>query len=412
MSALLEAEYTSHAMEMTAVRQFALRQISSRLSVEPGLVTAFWNEIGTPAERPDLTVIYFAVRRREQIFALLEFVAGETLEQLVKRSDPAACEAEIPVFCRILDAFENAQAPHAAEKAPNAETAPSELEMVDFGVGRAAAVLTSRLHGAVLAGADGSWNEAVFAEYGASRSQMFAALMELCSKLPGNLPRTGVYGVATLGSVSARSLAGKIPETAKQKAAAKEATPGQRRSLVRSAIPYIIAIMTMALVLLTFYGVGGYLAKATVPADAGKLNLPPAPTEPAEPNLQITVPVEIPVAPKKQTVQKKLAAQRKKQAEPQRPIPSIMLTRGAKPLLQTSLTYPEQAEQAHVTGLVEMQFTIAADGSVQSPRVVSGDPLLRAGLAEEVSHWVYQPMKVNGKPVPMTTEMAIRFNLN
>ena len=105
MSALLEAEYTSHAMEITAVRQFALRRISSRLSVEPALVTAFWNEIGTPAERPDLTVIYCAVRRGKQTYSLLEFVAGETLEQLVKRTDPAACEAEIPVFCRILEAF-------------------------------------------------------------------------------------------------------------------------------------------------------------------------------------------------------------------------------------------------------------------------------------------------------------------
>ena len=59
-----------------------------------------------------------------------------------------------------------------------------------------------------------------------------------------------------------------------------------------------------------------------------------------------------------------------------------------------------------------MQLTIAEDGSVQSPRVLSGDPLLRAGLAEEISKWVYQPLRVNGKPVPMTTELAIRFNLN
>ena len=59
-----------------------------------------------------------------------------------------------------------------------------------------------------------------------------------------------------------------------------------------------------------------------------------------------------------------------------------------------------------------MQVTIAEDGSVQSPRMVSGDPLLQAGLAEAISKWVYQPMRVNGKPVPMTTELAIKFNLS
>jgi TonB family protein len=94
------------------------------------------------------------------------------------------------------------------------------------------------------------------------------------------------------------------------------------------------------------------------------------------------------------------------------PTPSIVLARGAKPVLQTSLQYPAEAAKEHVTGLVEMQLTIAEDGSVQNERVLSGDPLLRAGLAEEVSHWVYQPLRVNGKPVPMTTELAIRFNLN
>ena len=58
-----------------------------------------------------------------------------------------------------------------------------------------------------------------------------------------------------------------------------------------------------------------------------------------------------------------------------------------------------------------MQLTIAEDGSVQSPRVISGDPLLQEGLAEQVSKWVYQPLRVNGKPVAMTTELAIRFHL-
>src|SRR5205807_8390803 len=94
------------------------------------------------------------------------------------------------------------------------------------------------------------------------------------------------------------------------------------------------------------------------------------------------------------------------------PAPTIELSRGATPIRQTNLQYPPEAKKEHVTGVVELQLTIAEDGSVQSPRVLSGDPLLRAGLAEEVSTWVYQPLRVNGKPVPMTTELAIKFNLN
>ena len=42
------------------------------------------------------------------------------------------------------------------------------------------------------------------------------------------------------------------------------------------------------------------------------------------------------------------------------------------------------------------------------PGLTVGPP---AGLAEEISKWVYQPLRINGKPVPMTTELAIKFNL-
>jgi hypothetical protein len=58
-----------------------------------------------------------------------------------------------------------------------------------------------------------------------------------------------------------------------------------------------------------------------------------------------------------------------------------------------------------------MQITIAQDGSVQNPRVLSGDPLLCFGLVAEVSQWLYQPLRINGEPVAMVTELGIIFNL-
>jgi hypothetical protein len=425
MSAILEAEQiTLVGIDMRALRQFALREISVRLASEPGLVSAFWEQIGEPAEPPNLTAIYCSVRWSGQTYALSEFVAGETLEELVKRSDPAACEQEIPLFCRVLDSFEG------PARLPNEKPAPqSDFELVDFGIGRATAVLTSRLHGAVLAGPDGYWSDSVFGEYGASRTQIFAALMELCAQLPGDLPRITSYGAAMLGTVSACSLSAvpsceappagaSLTRSSTSERAMTEAPPvRKRRSLVRTLAPYFIALATTALVLLTFYGVGSYLARRTVTPDAGKLILPPMPVEPPEPNLELApldirrdVPRAITKHSKPLPVVKEGATLPKKAAR--QPTPSIVLTRGARPVLQTSLQYPAEAAKEHVTGLVEMQLTIAEDGSVQSERVLSGDPLLRSGLAEEVSHWVYQPLRVNGKPVPMTTELAIRFTLN
>ena len=34
-----------------------------------------------------------------------------------------------------------------------------------------------------------------------------------------------------------------------------------------------------------------------------------------------------------------------------------------------------------------------------------------SGLAAEVSKWLYQPLRINGEPVAMVTELGIVFNL-
>jgi TonB family protein len=90
---------------------------------------------------------------------------------------------------------------------------------------------------------------------------------------------------------------------------------------------------------------------------------------------------------------------------------TVTIVRGATPLTRTQIPYSSDALREHVSGLVELQLTIAADGSVQSPQILSGHPLLAQDVAETVSHWTFQSMRVNGRPVPMTTEMTLRFDI-
>src|SRR5579862_4064324 len=128
MSAILEAA-TSHAMpessnvgtnpQLSRVRQFALDQIGARLSSDATLAGEFWAQIGESEDHPDITVLYCAVRCVDRTFALEEFV---------KSADPTSCDREIPLFCRILDAFEG-----SAKDAGKAVAAP-DLELLDFGI--------------------------------------------------------------------------------------------------------------------------------------------------------------------------------------------------------------------------------------------------------------------------------------
>ena len=169
MSAILEAVNANPVSEgpsigpnppLAGVRQFVLGQISARLNSDPALVGSFWAQIGDTADHPDITVLYAMTlppATSGTTFALLEFVAGETLEEFVKCSDPSACEQEIPLFCRILDAFEGPSKDAGGSAVP----AP-EFELLDFGVARASASLTSKLHGAILSGPEGTWNDAVY----------------------------------------------------------------------------------------------------------------------------------------------------------------------------------------------------------------------------------------------------------
>jgi TonB family protein len=331
--------------ELARLQQFAVDQLGSRLASDPNLVARFWTQIA-PAVKlaaPDLTVFFCVVRRQREIFVLLEFVAGETLEDLVKRSDPAACERDIPLFCRLLDAFEG----QTGKRAPSG----ASLELMDFGIRRLSATGVEKLHGALLAGPGGIADEKILGGKDEDRARVRAQLRSLWTALSGAPDR-----------VIAPPLA--VPA----------AWPFRMASS-----PLSIAVGTALLVLLMFYGIGGFLAKRTIPANAGKLVLPP-----------ISLP----------------------DSEPPRQDNAVVLARGARPVVETKLQYPEAARKGRVSGVVEMQVTIAEDGSVQNPRILSGDPLLTAGLAEQISKWIYEPNLVRGKPRPMTTELAIRFDLN
>jgi TonB family protein len=92
------------------------------------------------------------------------------------------------------------------------------------------------------------------------------------------------------------------------------------------------------------------------------------------------------------------------------PTPTVKLSSGIKPLQQTRLEYPLEARDSHVSGPVEMQITIAEDGSVHDPQILNGDARLHANLADGVKRWLYQPMRIDGKAVPVTTRLVIQFS--
>lgn len=68
--------------------------------------------------------------------------------------------------------------------------------------------------------------------------------------------------------------------------------------------------------------------------------------------------------------------------------------------------YPATARQFHVSGVVKLLVTVAADGSVREPRVLGGHPMLTGAAVSAVSQWKYEP----GTETVETVEVA--FNAN
>lgn len=83
----------------------------------------------------------------------------------------------------------------------------------------------------------------------------------------------------------------------------------------------------------------------------------------------------------------------------------------AKLIFAPTPEYPAIAKIAHVQGTVRMEAIISGDGSIQSLRVLGGNPLLVPAARDTVVRWRYQPTLLNGEPVEVQTEIVVNFIL-
>jgi TonB family protein len=70
---------------------------------------------------------------------------------------------------------------------------------------------------------------------------------------------------------------------------------------------------------------------------------------------------------------------------------------------------PPIAQQAGVRGTVILELTVGADGAVTAARVLRSIPLLDAAAVEAARQWRYEPVLLNGRPVPVILTAAVSF---
>jgi protein TonB len=105
------------------------------------------------------------------------------------------------------------------------------------------------------------------------------------------------------------------------------------------------------------------------------------------------------------------AAQPAPAPPPEKPLPVGGELEAGRCLACPPPAYPAFARQAHIEGMVELQAEISPAGTVTSLHRLSGNALLAAAAEQAVRAWRYQPLRLDGRPVAVTTVITVRFRL-
>lgn len=84
------------------------------------------------------------------------------------------------------------------------------------------------------------------------------------------------------------------------------------------------------------------------------------------------------------------------------------------PLQRIPPQYPRDAARAGITGWVQLEVLVNADGSVRSARVMDSKPrgVFDAAAVAAVLRWKFKPKMADGKPVEQRGSQKIEFSLN
>jgi len=73
--------------------------------------------------------------------------------------------------------------------------------------------------------------------------------------------------------------------------------------------------------------------------------------------------------------------------------------------------YPQLARNAGVQGVVIVEARIEANGHVTNTRLLRSVPLLDQAALDAVTQWEFQPVLLNGVPIPVIATLTVQFTL-
>lgn len=72
-------------------------------------------------------------------------------------------------------------------------------------------------------------------------------------------------------------------------------------------------------------------------------------------------------------------------------------------------TYPPEARQGNLQGVIALDIVVGRDGSVVSTHALNGPDVLARAATDALRWWKFEPYRVNGEPEVVETTMAVEF---
>lgn len=137
----------------------------------------------------------------------------------------------------------------------------------------------------------------------------------------------------------------------------------------------------------------------TAPPPAALMTMQPSAPVTAPGAATVTAPT--PVSPPARTA---TPAPKAPQQEPMRVGADVQ---ASKLIYKVDPVYPEQARQAKVEGIVNLEVMVDEQGNVASVRVIQGYPLLDQAAMDAVRQWRYSPTILNGQAVRVLATVQV-----
>lgn len=175
-------------------REVAIKALKPELASQTSIVERFRSEAVTLAKlnHPNIAALYTMFRQGEELYMVLEFVRGETMDTIMQKRGALPAEEAIPVFCQVLDGIDHAHElgiVHRDIKPANIMlTENGKLKVLDFGIARLLGSARMTRAGNIIGTLEYMAPEQVKGQETDARSDIYALGMMLYEVLTGRLP--------------------------------------------------------------------------------------------------------------------------------------------------------------------------------------------------------------------------------